>query len=685
MIEVLPHDVLVQLLKFLLDDVTSIGRLATCHSSLQRSIMMQHQQSQEQQQEDDDIKPLQELWKQMYYWRWHHHNNNNHNNEIDEEDVGFVFCYFRREYQLRHLMDQRATMVLKDLTKELSIVLRIAAASASENSNTICISDEEQRHKSHTETVTTTAHHDNPNSNDGMDDLSSNVAINDAHIGRSWDHVHWNALLAYRMDIVDRLRVLARRQLLRIQRHHTHENLRIKSSQTTQQQEPQPPLSFETRLAGFLAARALQRLHLLHCLLQWKDLIFSASLTVTGTLHQSDGYSRNNNDENYNHPSTCSNEPGDECDHLHVDACLLEQFALLTCQLQQTPLELLVPEQLEEEPTNSIFHQGVYTENGTHNDVRQQVQRQLDALAEQCVSKIRTSAAVSLLDQIQCINTVLFDEYELRGNMEDYYNYRNSLLNHALRLKRGNPITLCILYVCLCRRLWAGAPLPQHARTTTTATTDKAIVFRAFLVGLPGHVVVGIQRYTTVQRASENAGSINHHSLTQHQSQQSGQEPSVIFLDAFEGGKLLSLQDCKDICHGYGVHWDSKYVEPMSASMVFHRILANLSNSHFRQQEQQQQELQQEPPTIPPEENDAQEEADQRALQPLCPFHQELWFQQRALLLLHAQPLAIVPLLLERLSQELPLTLSPDLLRLYDLLPQQAAASLASTVTMSLE
>jgi regulator of sirC expression with transglutaminase-like and TPR domain len=47
----------------------------------------------------------------------------------------------------------------------------------------------------------------------------------------------------------------------------------------------------------------------------------------------------------------------------------------------------------------------------------------------------------------------LFNELQITGNEDDYYNAHNSCLNYVLESRRGIPITLCILYIELARRL----------------------------------------------------------------------------------------------------------------------------------------------------------------------------------------------------------------------------------------
>ncbi|WP_031496754.1 SirB1 family protein [Bryobacter aggregatus] len=59
----------------------------------------------------------------------------------------------------------------------------------------------------------------------------------------------------------------------------------------------------------------------------------------------------------------------------------------------------------------------------------------------------------------------LFGELGIAGNEADYYNPRNSCLNHVLEARTGIPITICVLYMELGRRLGVavdGIGAPGH-------------------------------------------------------------------------------------------------------------------------------------------------------------------------------------------------------------------------------
>jgi regulator of sirC expression with transglutaminase-like and TPR domain len=95
---------------------------------------------------------------------------------------------------------------------------------------------------------------------------------------------------------------------------------------------------------------------------------------------------------------------------------------------------------------------------------------------------------------LDCLNAYLFGEEGFRGNLEDYYDPRNSFLNDVMDRRTGIPITLSTVYIEVARRAGLGV----------------------FGVGLPGHFLVG----------AEAAGR-------------------AVLVDPFHGGAVLSEADCQ--------------------------------------------------------------------------------------------------------------------------------------------
>ena len=88
-----------------------------------------------------------------------------------------------------------------------------------------------------------------------------------------------------------------------------------------------------------------------------------------------------------------------------------------------------------------------------------------------------------LARRVQRLNRFLFAEQGLRGNTSNFYDPRNSYLNEVIDRKLGIPITLCILYIAVGRRLGLdvrGISFPGHFLAKCTGDDGAAIVVDAF-------------------------------------------------------------------------------------------------------------------------------------------------------------------------------------------------------------
>ncbi len=138
------------------------------------------------------------------------------------------------------------------------------------------------------------------------------------------------------------------------------------------------------------------------------------------------------------------------------------------------------------------------------------------------------SAAQTAIDRVGILNHYLFDELKFSGNAANYYHPHNSFLNKVLDLRRGIPISLSVIYLEIG---WAlGLPVSG--------------------IGLPGHFIVGYD-------VPENP----------------------LFIDVFNGGKLLTVEDCLELCQlplSDLIPFKRDYLKPVSKKAILYRMLLNL-------------------------------------------------------------------------------------------------------------
>ncbi len=138
---------------------------------------------------------------------------------------------------------------------------------------------------------------------------------------------------------------------------------------------------------------------------------------------------------------------------------------------------------------------------------------------------------------VMALNRYLFREQGFRGNVEEYYDPRNSYLNEVLDRRTGIPITLSTVYMEVARR--AGLDVEG--------------------VGLPGHFVVRIR---TPRRP--------------------------LLVDPFHAGTLLTEKDCQDRLDrifGGKVKVEPRMLEPCRHREMLERILRNLKAVYVRDED----------------------------------------------------------------------------------------------------
>jgi regulator of sirC expression with transglutaminase-like and TPR domain len=123
------------------------------------------------------------------------------------------------------------------------------------------------------------------------------------------------------------------------------------------------------------------------------------------------------------------------------------------------------------------------------------------------------------------INQYLFNELGFAGNEINYYDPDNSYLNRVVDRRTGNPISLCLVYLFVARRL----RLPIAG------------------IGMPGHFLIRFQSST-----------------------------GEIYIDAFNRGKLLTKHDCVKYLLHTSHGFQESYLSPVSYRRVLLRVCSNL-------------------------------------------------------------------------------------------------------------
>jgi len=139
-------------------------------------------------------------------------------------------------------------------------------------------------------------------------------------------------------------------------------------------------------------------------------------------------------------------------------------------------------------------------------------------------------------DQVRIINYVLFDEEKFTANTKNFHSPANNMLNAVFETKRGNPISLCVIYILLAEKL----KLPIYG------------------VNLPNLFIL---IYDLPEKP--------------------------FYINAFNRGLIFTKSDIDNYISQLGLHQQASFYTPCSHIEIIKRILRNLIVAYEQLGEQQ--------------------------------------------------------------------------------------------------
>lgn len=141
-------------------------------------------------------------------------------------------------------------------------------------------------------------------------------------------------------------------------------------------------------------------------------------------------------------------------------------------------------------------------------------------------------------ETVRIFNKVFYGKYKFSGNSKNYHSPLNSYINTVLETKKGNPLSLCLIYSIVAQSL----DLPVYG------------------VNLPNHFVLAYMdenNITAEISEEENFGVL-------------------FYINAFSRGGIFDKNEIKEFLKGLKKDENRAYFEPCSNSAVIMRMLTNL-------------------------------------------------------------------------------------------------------------
>lgn len=145
---------------------------------------------------------------------------------------------------------------------------------------------------------------------------------------------------------------------------------------------------------------------------------------------------------------------------------------------------------------------------------------------------------LTALEKVKMINHILFDVHAFSGNVDNYHSPQNSFINTVLESKKGNPLSLSILYAILAQSL--GIPI--------------------YGVNLPEHFILAYVDSETVD--------LNNEELKKH--------PILFYVNAFSKGTIFARKEIDNFLKQLKIEPRPPFYEPCTNLEIIKRVLRNL-------------------------------------------------------------------------------------------------------------
>ncbi len=148
---------------------------------------------------------------------------------------------------------------------------------------------------------------------------------------------------------------------------------------------------------------------------------------------------------------------------------------------------------------------------------------------------------LTAFEQVRIINHILFDIYSLTANKKDFHSPQNSYLNMVLDTGKGNPLSLSIVYILICKQL----EIPVYG------------------INLPNHFVVAyMDRYNIIKQMEGN------------------DEEVLFYINPFSKGSIFNRKEIEQFLKQLKVETHASFFYPCNNLTIIKRMIANLASAH---------------------------------------------------------------------------------------------------------
>jgi regulator of sirC expression with transglutaminase-like and TPR domain len=151
---------------------------------------------------------------------------------------------------------------------------------------------------------------------------------------------------------------------------------------------------------------------------------------------------------------------------------------------------------------------------------------------------------LTAFEQVKVFNRIFFKEHKFNGDSKNYHSPVNSYINSVIESKKGNPLSICLVYSIVAQSL----DLPIYG------------------VNLPNHFVLAYidEKGSGVMINQENEYGV------------------LFYINAFSNGVIFNTNEIRQFLKELKLEQRREFFEPCSNSAIIKRMLTNLISSFQR-------------------------------------------------------------------------------------------------------
>jgi regulator of sirC expression with transglutaminase-like and TPR domain len=142
------------------------------------------------------------------------------------------------------------------------------------------------------------------------------------------------------------------------------------------------------------------------------------------------------------------------------------------------------------------------------------------------------------LEKVRILNKVIFGMHHFQGNSKTFHSPLNSFINTVLETKKGNPLSLSLIYSLVAQ----GLDIPIYG------------------VNLPNHFILAY---------------IDEYAINQYLSN-TNQFGVLFYINPFSKGSIFDVEEIKEFLDGINQPYLREFFEPCSNTAIIKRMLTNL-------------------------------------------------------------------------------------------------------------